>query len=442
MRERELPPSIAFGIGLATAICPPLVFMATSMVMSEGLFTLVQLLTIFLIERCVRASKSGSGWHYAVLGAICASVAFLTRSMGIGLIAAAVVYLLKERRLRAAFIFAAAVAATAGPWMIYSRLHAPTPVQIAEQNSYIVQAYTSQFWHRVAGLGGQQTISLSDLPARISDNAVQIVGLDVGGMIVTSLFPGLSQGMGERLGGAGLLISLPLSALALAGFVSAVREKITLAEIALPLSLTIIVAWPFPPFRFVLPFLPFVIFYILMGIRAVYRWHQWARQVSSAQTPWVLPGIAVGVMVALNTFANLDYILKTFADSPQERPRWTRVFEETETLLKWVSENLSQEDAIVTHNPPLVYLYTERKTTTFTDPAGNWENWKRLGVRYLVPISQLRLPDPDADESRYRIIYRQRGNLNLRVVDFGPASSRSPWGVATRLNLARIEPSQ
>src|SRR5438477_4027715 len=116
---------------------------------------------MIIIERYVRAGRSGRAWFYLLLGAALASFTFLTRSVAIGLIAAVVIYLLKERLVRAAVIFAVVVAMCVGPWILYARWHAPTSEQLLEQNGQdLIYSYTSQFWQTKAGDMNAGTISL------------------------------------------------------------------------------------------------------------------------------------------------------------------------------------------------------------------------------------------------------------------------------------------
>ena len=240
VRDRKLPPYVALGICVATVISPPLIFFATSTVMSECVFTLVQLLTIVVIERCVHAGKRVRAWHYALLGSALASFAFLTRSIAVVLIAGAFVYLLKERLFRAALIFAAGVVLFVGPWTLYARLHAPTAEQRMEHGSYIVQGYTTQFWQKEAAEASSGIISVKELPGRIGMNIVRVLRSEVGAVFVGPLTQFLKQ-LNAR-GGEGF--SFILSMLAITGFISVARERITLAEIVVPLSMMIIVVWP------------------------------------------------------------------------------------------------------------------------------------------------------------------------------------------------------
>ena len=124
-RERGLPAYLAFSIALATTLSPALVFLATSTVMSECVFTLAQLLTITVIERGVRAGHGNGAWWYMVAGGVLASFTFLIRSISLALLVGVVPYLFHKRRVRGALVFAITVALAVGPWLVYSRLHAP-----------------------------------------------------------------------------------------------------------------------------------------------------------------------------------------------------------------------------------------------------------------------------------------------------------------------------
>ena len=412
VRDRKLPPCVALGICVATVISPPLIFFATSTVMSECVFTLVQLLTIVVIERCVHAGKRVRAWHYALLGSALASFAFLTRSIAVVLIAGAFVYLLKERLFRAALIFAAGVVLFVGPWTLYARLHAPTAEQRMEHGSYIVQGYTTQFWQKEAAEASSGIISVKELPGRIGMNMVRVLRSEVGAVFVGPLTQFLKQ-LNAR-GGEGF--SFILSMLAIAGFISVARERVTLAEIVVPLSLMIIVAWPWPPGRFVLPLSPFIIFYILMGMQVVQRLYQRLRPASNPRAQWAAVVVVIWCVIAINTLSNGRQILSLYGP-PSERPGRIRSFDETEAMFKWIRETIPKEEVIATFNPALVHLYTGHKTIFPEEPTGDWNNWTHLGVRYVVFTPWHREPDFSPTDSSYNVVYQSRSNRNLRVVE-------------------------
>lgn len=426
-RERAMPNHIAFGIALAATLSPPLVTLATSTVMSECVFGLSFLATVLVIERSARQQKPILKLTYAVMGAALASFTFLTRSMAVGLLAAGVIYLIKKRMFVMAWIYSASVAAFSLPWMIYSSLRAPTVAQQNEQGGHIIRGYSSQFWDKIAGYPEVGEISLADLPVRVWNNILEITGLNVGAILVNPLFPGLSQASGERWGGIGTMVSTPLAAIVIIGFVTTAREKMTFSEIALPLSLLAPLSWGFAQFRYVAPYTPFVIFYLLMGAAALSRWRQqWSRakQVTSSTR---LLGATLCATILCSLYSHADYITSKFSSDAQLRPRWIRMFEENENLLKWANENLPRDGVLLTHNSPMAYLYTGRKTVNYDFPAERWDLWKQLGIRYFVRNAPWALSNRDEISQNFRTVYRTDESLGLHVVDLGEPASRRPW---------------
>ncbi len=426
-RYRETPRFLAFGVALATATVPPLVFMATSTVMSECVFTLSQLLTIIAAERCAKEAQGRRVWLFAILASAAAAFSFLTRAAGIGMLAGVFLYLLKKRLASAALIFAVGVALFAGPWTLYAQRNTPTPDQARIHGGHIVQPYTEQFWHLQAGARSSSKISVSDLPERAWNNLLYIVGDDIGTVVSTGLIQLISPDIMNTLHQLNA-ISLLLSVLIIIGFVAVAREGMTVAEYVIIFSFVVILLWPWAPFRFVLPLAPFLIFYALMGLRAIFRLQRhWQRREKPRAQRMAL-GVAAGVIIALNLYVHVTYILDKFKIGSEKGVDWLSVFEEGEQMFKWVREKTSPDDAVVAANPAMVYLYTGRKTLAFETPAENWEDWKRLGVRYLVYGPPSPVPELSLAEGRYNVVYRSSGTRGLRVTDFGPPDKRPQWG--------------
>ncbi len=430
MRERRQSPLLAMGIAAASVFCPSLVFLATSAVMSECLFLLCLVLAVMLIERGIQRGLEQNLVRYLLPGSVFAAIAFLTRSAAIAMLAAVVLYLLKKRLIKPAIIFVIVVSAIVAPWMIYSRMHAPTPTQMAEVNNYIVVPYTKQFWQNIAGFEVYGETTAGQLPARTLGKAWEIFGTDFGRMFIAPVFEALTatQNWIEQTGNAGLILSLMLSLLTIIGFLHAARREATLAEFVIFFSFLLIVIWPGELFRQVLPFLPFLLFYLVLSVEAIHGFYPGLKALAVPAVRLKAMAALVGVILAINLYGNAIYLLK-LSDSPLERPTTIRIFEENEELLKWVRDRVPNDGAIATSNPPLVYLLTGRKTVGSDNPTKYWETWNQLGVRYLVRTQYaLRPVANDAAEAAYKTLYRQRGELNLRVVDLGPPSSRPIWG--------------
>ncbi len=426
-RERKLSPLMALAIASATVFCPSLVFLATSAVMSESLFLLCLVMTVMLIERGVQGGMEKNLLRCLLPAAFFAALAFLTRSASVAMIAAVILYLLKKRLIKPAIIFVFVVGLIAGPWVIYSRMNAPTPEQMAEVNNYIVVPYSKQFWQKIAGFEIYGENTLSEIPGRTLGKAWEIFGTDFGRMFVAPLFEALTttQNWIEETGNSGLILSLLLSLLTLLGFFHAVRSEITLAEMAIFFSFLMIVIWPGELFRQVLPYLPFLLFYLALSVKGIRSFYPGLKAFAHPQkTMFAL----LGLILAINLYGNFSYLIKLFG-SPLERPATIRIYEENAEMLKWVRERVSQDGVVATANPPLVHLLTGHKTVGSDDPSKHWSKWNELGVRYLIRTQYALRPLPgDPAETAYQTIYRQRGELNLRVVDLGPIATRPVWG--------------
>lgn len=425
-RERKLPPIQSLLIAAATVFCPSLVFLATSAVMSECLFMFCLVMTVLLIERGVRRGMEQNLRRCLVPAAFFASVAFLTRSASIAMIAAVFLYLLKQRLIKPAIIFALVVSAMAGPWLVYSRMHAPAPEQMAEVNNYIVVPYTKQFWQKIAGFEIYGETTWAELPGRTLSKVWEIFGTDFGRMFAAPLFEALTSTRSwiEETGNAGLILSLLLSVLTVLGFVYAVRSGITLAEMVIFFSFLMIVIWPGELFRQVLPYLPFLLFYLALCFKGIHSFYPGLKLFAQPQKLMIA---LIALILAVNLYGNISYLMKLF-ESPLERPVTLRIFEENAEMLNWVRERIPQNGAIATANPPLVYLLTGHQTVGSDNPEKYWPKWNQLGVRYLVRTQYASRPVPnDPAESAYKTVYRQRGELNLRVIDLGEPDSRPTW---------------
>jgi hypothetical protein len=405
---RGISLAIAVGIGAATVLSPGFVFLATSTVMSEPVFTLELLLTLVAVERTVRATGS-SAVRYALLAGVFASLGVLTRSIAVSVVGAVLVYLLKERRRREAAIFTFAVAVLAGPWMAYARIHAPTKPQQRQENHYITESYGIQLWERIAGRPALGTISVSELPGRIMFNVRTVVTHDIGALEVDPLYRATEPAAWRKAGVGVRILSALLCTLTVLGYASAVRRRLTMAELILPASLAVTLPWPFPPFRFLLPLLPLLLFYTITGLEVVAMWFAPARARSVAM-------VAVSCMVAINLFSNAEYIYDLWGPATR-RPAWNVAFEENEVLLRWVADNLPPSAVLSAQNPALTYLFTDRKTVGTSQPAYSIVN-RVTGVAHYWIETSYQPPDSLSWVGKARRVVYRSPRLGLRVVEF------------------------
>jgi hypothetical protein len=438
-RDRQWPRLCSLISALAMTMIPGLVFITTSAVMSEPVFMLFQLLAVLAIGAGAR--KESGGWRFILLGAALAAAAFLTRSIGVGVIAAGGVYLLKERRWKSAMVFAAAVILFAGPWMIYSRLHAPTAEQRELQGGMIVQDYAVQFWQRRAGDTSSGTIQPRELPDRLWSNAIKIAGANMAMLITPTFFRSLKLSGEEILerGDSTRSFSYFLSLLIIVGFAMSLRRKVALADLVVAFTLLITIAWPWDTFRFLMPLAPFLLFYLLDALRWIWELIRPKVQLQPAPS-WQTPMIFASLLLALYLFDHAGYLRARSDPSPAEYLPWQALFDENREALDWIRERTPEDAVIASGNSAMVHIYTGRRSVAIDDPAGNWENWKRLNVRYMARLAIYSVQDPSLDEGRFNQVYRSKGPLKLRVTDLGPTESRLPWSSRGSQGTIKIDP--
>ena len=376
-------------VALAVALVPSLVFLTTSTLMSDCVFLAVQLATLVALDRW--STRTGT-----VVAGVGAAVAMLMRTVGVTVPAGAVVYLCLTHQWRRAAMLTAVVVVSLTPWQIYASRHAPTDAQMG--NGETLLSYRRVFWQQWAGDSKAGTATPRDLPLRIGQNTVDVITRDVVALVAPSLLRGAHESGLEVLGvgsygmqgpmgnGVGTMIaSTALFLLIGLGWMRAVHRRFSLAEIVVPLSLALIVVWPFWTFRFVLPLAPFLLVYLVDGLRAVTP--------AASRVPVL---VMLGV-VGLSLLDHGEYIARARFDQPD----WSIYAEDTDAVLAWLQQHPA-DGVIATTNPALVYLRTGTPTIQLEGRVDR-AVLKARGVRYVVwvHLAGMRVP---ADQGLVRYL--------------------------------------
>jgi hypothetical protein len=390
----EWPRRLALLVAVAVSIVPSLVFLSTSTLMSDAAFLAVQLATLVALERW--PTRTGT-----VLAGVGAALAMLMRTVGIAVPMGAVVYLCLRREWRRAAVLTAVVVVSLTPWHLYTYRHSSSASQ--QGGGEALLSYRQQFWQQWAGDAKAGTATLRDLPSRIGQNAVDLITRDAVALVAPSLLRGAHQSGLELIGvgsygmrgpmgnGAGTMtLSAALFLLMAFGWMRAVQRRLSLAEIVVPLSLAVIVSWPFWTFRFVLPLAPFLLVYLVDGLRAV-----------TAAASRVSMLVMLGV-VGLSLFDHGEYV----ARARVRQPDWSIYAEDTEAVLAWLQQHPAN-GVIATSNPALVYLRTGTPTIQL-EGALNGAALKARGVRYVVWVHLARIRVP-ADQGAVRYVSPRAG---------------------------------
>lgn len=374
---REESVVVAALLAAATVLSPTLVFLATSTLMAECLFTALQIGAVLLTERAVAADQPRRANRLTFAASTIAAFAWLTRSAGIALIAAIPLFLLLRKKPKLLVPFVAGCLVIIGPWQMYAIRQQAT----AAPTEQVTSRYGSVFWRRIA----QPTappVGVRDLPGRVWQNSTLVSGNVIGGLTLPSLyrsapesgtealgmtgtvglapdFMGLGKGaMGSATGG--IVFSLVMAMIALVGFIATLRRRWTLAELLVPLSLGVTLLWPWWPLRFVVPLLPFLLYSMAVGWRTIGG--QVLHLLKREGDAWAGGRIFLMSVAALALSDHVGYLQAKTAPIPGDRPEWIRHFEGVKRASTWSATRLPSDAVIGTDNIALAHLLTGHKT--------------------------------------------------------------------------------
>jgi hypothetical protein len=380
-RHREIKRDQAVWLSLLVIVAPPFVFLATSTVMAECLFTFVQLLAILAIEN---ASRDRQEAPMRVVGAaVLAAMAVLIRTAGLALVVAAIAYFVMHRQWRRALITTATVTVCLLPWQIYSSLGQSPLEERAVHSATITYSYSELL--AMARPGSlSTTVSAADWLTRAAANVSGILTRDVGATILPEVFRASSEsgeevvsvgapGRGSMGSATGTMLLSALFALVMLLGVIRTRAWFELPFLLIAASIGMIAAVGAETYRYVLPLMPFLLLYFLRGLV----------HPSAAR-------IAVLCLVGLHGMDHAMYLRDRAAGASS----WIADAREIDEVLSWMHDNIQGAAAIASTNPGLVYLRTGRKGVGSGEPLQNWEKWRAAGVRYVVALRPIELPPP------------------------------------------------
>lgn len=415
---RPVEPWVAAAVTVATLLTPALVFLATSTVMAEAAFTLTQLVAVILLDRS--RADGPADVRRTVLAGMAMAAAVIIRSAGVAMLLGGVLYLLHQRSWRRLAVFAGTGALCLAPWLIYSAAHAPTAEQSASHGGTIALAYADLLAMRRAGNGEAGRASVAELPARVAGNAVNVFGRDLGGVFVPGLYRGASESGEETvsIGGAGasmgsalgtMVVSFGLSGIVLLGLIVNLRSRGSAADTLVIASFAMILLVSTRTFRYVLPLAPFLWLYLATGLRSlaslIERTH-----VSARPNQVALHRVLFLSLIALQLQDHVQYARLKVADPPAAH--WLHDARAVDEVLAWVEGNLPAGAPLASTNPGLVYLRTGRTGVVSVAPASHVDEWKAIGIHYMVAL-QPTAPPPKSLGFR-RLYEHQR----LWVVEF------------------------
>lgn len=401
-------------IAVLTTLTPGLVFLATSTVLSECLFTFALMASAVALERAARMPDDKPSPRAIVVAALLTTAAWLIRAAGVSLVAGGALFLFWKRGWRAAAGFLVVCALSYAPWTAYSVMHSPTPAERAVHGGDIVRGYRAP---SDAGLGAVRR--------RIAANVVNVFGRDIGAMILPAAYRGaaesgleaftLTGANGLRAGSMGIggplvAVSSLMTLLVVLGAIAIARRQVGVAEFFCALMiLMVVVATNEAVYRYMLPLTPFVIGYFLAGVKSVAAWLRPGTGAAAFR-------IAAACSLILLTAEHAQYVwLKTQGPPPS----LIRDDLEVRSVTDYINTHLPGDAKVVSTNPGLVYLLTGRKGVVYDSPRTNEPLWRAAGIRYAAALNAA---PPPSDSRGYRPLF-ESARLKLWVKELGPAAA-------------------
>lgn len=334
-RERLGLGTLGGSLGALVGTASIVVMMLTGVVLSEPLFMVLLLPTLFASERAV---ESGRLRDAVAAGALIGALG-LVRTVGALVLPAAALVLVTRRRWRTAVALSVACAVFLVPWQLWVTVYQgeiPHPFvgKYGAYGSWLVEGYRE---------GGVQFAR-----AVLARNADDLFGFL--GYLTLPVGP-----YWPRLGSLATVLGI----LVIGGI--AVRRAVPVTLLFVAIYTGVILVWPFEPMRFILALWPVLVPLFVAGVASVARWR---RDRPRAQPFRMALAAATAVVVA----GYVTYNVRGF------RGRWWSSMQrdisvQAKPIADWVGGGTRPDDVLVTDHDLIVYLYTGRRavpTVSFT----------------------------------------------------------------------------
>ena len=330
-------------------------------VLSDPTFLVFTLGALWALERGEREETDSPGL-WLMGGFALVLLAYFTRSAGLPLVVATLLWLILRKGWGGLAIFSISFAGLAGLWWLRGR-------EVGGS------AYVSEFWLQDPYRPGLGRVGVPELLARIWGNLIRYT---------TNLIPEGIVGLeGAFLPALGVAVVL----LALVGWGRRLRLGPSLAEIFFPLYGGLMLLWPqvWSGDRFALPLLPLLLFYATTALHwMLHRLKPTARSLGLAGAFLIL------ALPSLRSWAGEAEAARECRAVAKGGDPWAchgLNVQEYVLLAGWVGENLPVGAVVVTRKPRIFFVQSSVKALSLplTTDAGEFLGRAREGgARYLT----------------------------------------------------------
>ena len=373
----------------------------------ETAYLFFSMLAILFLEQYKKQNNCFNG--YLFLGSGGLVFACFTKTMGIFLILASVIYFIVQKQYKKAMLITFICSLVIFPWIIYKLIVIPST--LGKEGS-LPQTYFWQIWY---GYRGNVINLLKTIPWNIIQYGKALTHLLLPGYFLNiPCFEGrgyfyILYGLVSGIKKTSILLSVPffsflmiifLSGLVLLGFLVKFRKK-KLAEIYFLIYFLILLLCPANYYfvggrRYLFPLLPFIFYYLWTAIFLLKRRLNLSPCLFKAVILTIFIIFFYGniVPVLWGIKGNVSYLINKKELSQEERSYYysSEHFVCWKFAL-WVKKNTFPNDVFMAHDSPAFYLFTDRKTCYFHRS------------RYQLDTEQRKIADIDLEIEEKKVKY-------------------------------------
>jgi len=276
-----------------------------------------------------------------VLALAAAAGAFVTRTAGLSVLLALVVWTLlsKDRRASVAALLVAATCVVG--WAVYQHLAQPS------QPGYLQQLIQENPYVPAAG-----TVRIADFPVRAAQNLWRYVSSEFPGSFG---LPTLRRGTVFVTAASGIL----LSALALTGWLRSAVDRLTLSHVLLALYIGLILVWPpvWTDRRFLIPVLSLLIVFGVTGSLALVE--RLGARAGYAFIAILCGGLTTVALVTSGALipGRVACQVAYRGGEPCDRPQYAEFY----AMARWAAANTPPRSVIANRSPATFFLFSRRQ---------------------------------------------------------------------------------
>ena len=346
-------PELAFGVALLLAISPGVLDL-THWVLSDVPFWALTMVAMWAWDRL----RPGD-YKMLAIAVVLTTLAYLTRSAGLPLAVAVVAWLTWKRRWQQLAIFAVVLAPFAFWWWWRARTQGGVD-------------YVGQFWFVNPYDPSQGRIGFGELLVRMKDNGWKYISWHL---------PVLMFGVQRYLP-----LSIIVVGLGIYGWVLRMRRP-RISELFLPLYIGLLLIWPavWSGERFLLPALPFILFYAGDGLVRLLR-------MTAPAAARLVPAAIAGILVLmglpqLSQAAQLSSECMALYRAGDRYACWSQPWKDYAAIAELVPRALPDQSAILSRKPRTFYVISGVPGQVFPlhpTPDSLFEAARRNGARYVL----------------------------------------------------------